>query len=52
MTRRVFNADSPHQLLRTEDAEPKCGDYCDSCGECLFCDGGDECRAQPDGEHY
>ena len=31
-------------LLRTEEAVPECGkDFCDHCGDCLACFGGDPC---------
>lgn len=33
------------------DAEPVCGDYCDSCGDCLVCQGCDPCPYSEDGEH-
>lgn len=26
-----------HRLLRVEEAQPKCGDHCDTCGDCLYC---------------
>lgn len=29
--------------------EPKCGDYCDDCGDCLHCYSEDECVG---GGHY
>ena len=32
------------EFLRVEDAEPECGvDFCDRCGDCLHCYGGDTC---------
>ena len=43
MKRCVYDAKGIH-LLRTEEAEPECGvDFCDSCGDCLECYGGDWC---------
>jgi hypothetical protein len=27
----------PFKFRRVEEAEPTCGDYCDSCGDCLAC---------------
>jgi len=35
-------------LLRIEEAEPECGDYCDSCGACLGCQGEDWCSGDWD----
>lgn len=41
------------KLLRIEEAEPVCGeDFCDRCGDCLECYGGDPCYESEDGEHY
>ena len=32
--------------------EPECGeDFCDFCGDCLYCYGDDECLSSPDGRH-
>jgi hypothetical protein len=37
------------RLLRTEEAVPVCGeDFCDSCGDCLACYGGDYCPERPE----
>lgn len=34
----------------TENREPICGqDFCDACGDCLHCSGGDECLDDSDG---
>jgi hypothetical protein len=36
-----------------EDRTPKCGeDFCDSCGDCLHCYGGDTCWRDDSGKHY
>lgn len=49
MRREVYDSTGMH-LLRTEDAEPVCGqDFCDTCGECLACYGADPCYGY--GEH-
>jgi len=38
--------------IRDEDVEPECGrDFCDACGDCLVCYGGDECLSTSNGEH-
>lgn len=37
--------------LRTEDANPVCGDYCDSCGDCLVCYAEDCCLNNNDERH-
>jgi hypothetical protein len=38
---------------RTEEAEPECGeDFCDACGDCLDCYGGDPCYESKSGEHF
>ncbi len=39
-------------FLRTEDITPVCGlDFCDECGDCLACYGGDECLDITNGIH-
>lgn len=39
-------------LVRTEDAMPICGeDFCDRCGDCLSCYGGDPCHSEHD-KHF
>lgn len=51
MKRYVF--DQHDHLIRTEDAEPECGiDFCDSCGDCLDCNGSDPCTENEDQEHF
>jgi len=40
MIKHIFDK-SGRVLLRTEEAEPECGeDFCDHCGDCLACYGG------------
>lgn len=39
---------------REERGEPECGkDFCDTCGDCLHCYGGEECypRGEAEGQH-
>ncbi len=43
MLKYVYDADSD-TLLRTEEAEPVCGDYCENCGDCLHCHADTPCR--------
>ena len=39
-------------LIRTEESAPVCGqDFCDACGDCLYCYGGDTCYETASGEH-
>ena len=39
-------------ITRVEDREPECGkDFCDTCGDCLACYGGDPCSKSKDGKH-
>jgi hypothetical protein len=41
MKRHRFVGETP---VAVEDAEPECGeDFCDQCGDCLHCFGGDPC---------
>jgi len=41
--------DAQYQVVEYVRAEPECGvDFCDHCGDCLHCYGGDPC---PDGTH-
>jgi hypothetical protein len=43
MKRRVYDKTGVN-LLREEEAEPVCGeDFCDRCGDCLHCYGGEDC---------
>lgn len=42
MKKLILNRD--FKIIKTEEAEPKCGeDFCDECGDCLHCYGGDPC---------
>jgi hypothetical protein len=43
--------EKPDGSFVEEDREPECGDYCDSCGDCLYCYGGDSCLRNEDKEH-
>lgn len=48
MIANVFEgADTPRQI----ELSPICGDYCDSCGDCLYCFREDACGGIPDREH-
>lgn len=41
------------RLLRTEEATPRCGrDFCDSCGDCLACEGDRPCRKSGTFQHF
>lgn len=41
------------KFIKSVDAEPECGkDFCDSCGDCLHCYGGDECLENANGKHF
>lgn len=42
MKRHVFDK-ATDNLLRVEEDTPKCGDFCDRCGECLGCDSDSDC---------
>lgn len=43
MKKHIYGKQSD-KLLRVEDADPECGeDFCDRCGDCLHCYGGDPC---------
>jgi hypothetical protein len=42
MTAIVCDSPNGHPDM-TVDAVPKCGDYCDSCGDCLHCYGEYDC---------
>lgn len=43
MIKRIYDHRGEKQL-RTEIATPNCGeDFCDRCGDCLDCYGGDPC---------
>ncbi len=47
MTRYVFS-ERGDVLIRKEKAVPRCGkDFCDTCGDCLACYGGDKCFEKP-----
>jgi len=43
MTKNVYD-ERGETLIRQEEAEPVCGvHFCDRCGDCLGCYGGDPC---------
>jgi hypothetical protein len=49
-TCHVYEDGPGGKLLRTFKAVPECGeDFCDACGDCLLCYGGDPC---PSGTHW
>lgn len=40
------------EFIESVEAEPICGvDFCDSCGDCLSCYGGDPCCKNEDRNH-
>ena len=52
MQKHIFTGDG-YRLLRIVEADPECGiDYCDTCGDCLHCYGGDPCYDTEDGKHF
>lgn len=52
MLKHIYDQNG-HQEIAVEKAEPQCGeDFCDSCGDCLFCYGGDPCYTNDDGPHF
>lgn len=51
MKRYVYSEEG-NKLLRIEEATPICGDYCDTCGDCLHCYGGEPCYESQGGEHF
>lgn len=49
MRKEYWSPDCDDLLLVT-DEEPVCGeDFCDACGDCLSCYGGDDCTESRDG---
>lgn len=43
MDKHIFDTDTG-KLLRVEKIEPRCGhDFCNLCGECLYCFGDEPC---------
>jgi len=50
MKKRVYDK-AGMTLLRTEEAEPECGDYCDACGDCIRCNAETPCYYTDDGSH-
>lgn len=52
MTGRLFNFDGDRFIERFE-GEPECGeDFCDQCGDCLACYGGDPCEDGESGHNW
>ena len=50
MIRNVYDS-TGMRLLRTEEAEPVCGEnFCERCGDCLHCYGGDPCYVPSDSD--
>ena len=54
MKKFIFR-DKPFSFVRKEEATPVCGkDFCDTCGDCLYCYVGDPCYdgSEEKGAHY
>ena len=52
MKKYIYN-EAGIKLIRIEEAQPKCcKNFCDSCGDCLHCYGGDKCVENEDGQHF
>jgi len=41
--KKLIYDESGRHLLRTIEAVPECGNYCEECGACLCCDVEDPC---------
>ena len=51
MKKHIFDENNKH--IETLDADPVCGeDFCDKCGDCLACDGGDPCYIGNTDDHF
>ncbi len=51
MNKHIFNDDG--SLKEVVKATPVCmEDFCDSCGDCLVCNGEDDCGGIKNNEHY
>jgi hypothetical protein len=51
MKRHVAGDDG--KIVSVAEATPVCGrSFCDECGDCLACHGGDPCRVQPEGHRW
>jgi len=51
MIKHIYTHDGK-TLIRTEEANPVCReDFCDRCGDCLYCDGDKPCYPS-EGEHF
>ena len=49
---KIYIEDHRGNVIRVENGEPRCGvDFCDTCGDCLYCYGEDRCYLNADGEH-
>ena len=52
MKKHIYNSGGD-KLLKVIDDKPKCGiDFCDECGDCLHCYGGEQCPYSDDGYHF
>lgn len=40
MKKKIINKNGQSSVI---EADPFCGDYCDTCGDCLHCYGEDAC---------
>ena len=49
MIRRTFHEDG--SFIDEEEAIPECGDYCEHCGDCLYCYSEDGCGGEEGVEH-
>ena len=54
MIMHVYHGDLDGKKIGKIIADPECGkDFCDSCGDCLDCYGGDPCwDAGESGDHF
>ena len=52
MKKYIYN-EAGIKFIRSEEAKPKCGeDMCDTCGDCLYCYGEDECYPEGGGHFW
>lgn len=52
MIKYVISNKDYRKVLRVEEAEPECGkDFCDKCGDCLYCYDYDPCYIGDTDDH-
>lgn len=48
-----YVSDDAGKIVSSDEATPICGhSFCDECGDCLACHGGETCQVRPEGHRW